>query len=321
MPSSPSTPTLILLLLVSSVGDAFVPRSPLGRRWAAVASLHGAAEDAYAAAEAATKKFGIGSKEAALAWETVDDVEDGGAAMSPATLSSGSLDEECDVTSEEQKCRELEASMQQLKDLTSVAKSVNTQIKSEILKLENLKLGDNNLQTTTAALNSDVYAKAKAEAEAASEKFGPQSSEAKVAWEAVFEVVSASDDAPVNMGSLEDECLLDGSSAKCAGTFDRSFYFSSYLRAHHQHTWLSEESELCGAGSQSLRHQCPLLDRTTTESLPFPVLPSAHRLFFCSFAPLFLRLPHGHGRAAQCDHPRRGHRVQQVHLNASIAID
>ena len=115
----------------------------------------------------------------------------------PGDSEFGSLDEEWDDVrgAEVPRARGQHAAA----PTPSVAKSTNTQIKSEILKLENLKLGDNNLQTTTAALNSDVYAKAKAEAEAASEKFGPRAR--GQGREAVFEVVSASDDAPVNMGS------------------------------------------------------------------------------------------------------------------------
>ena len=207
----------ISMLLLLAAANAFVQSSLARNRWMAPAtSLHAesAAAASYAAAEEASRKFGVGSKEAALAWEAVNDIENGGGAINPEIMAAG-IDTNYETSGAgEHRCRELEKSMEHLADLTSVAKSINTQIKSEILKLESLKLGTS-VQQASRSLNTEAYAEAKAAAEAATLEYGAQSKEARVAWEAVFEVVSASDDAAVNMGSLEDECLVS-SSAKCA---------------------------------------------------------------------------------------------------------
>jgi hypothetical protein len=199
--SSPRSLLAATLLLLSA--NAFAPS---GRRWVTPVSLRAdkvSAADAYTAAEEASKKYGVGSKEAALAWEVVEDVENDGGAIHASSM----------IEDPAAKSALLEDSLAQLADLTSVAKSVNTQIKSEILKLDGLKI--DSMQAAANSVNSPAYLAAKAEAEAATNEFGANSEEAKVAWEAVFEVVSAADDAPVNMGSLEDECLVS-TSAKCA---------------------------------------------------------------------------------------------------------
>ena len=88
---------------------------------------------------------------------------------------------------------------------------MNLQIKSEILKLQGLKVGSGTV-AAAATVASAEYAAAKASAEAATLKHGKDSKEAVVAWEAVFEIVSAADDDKMSMGSLEDECLLNSSS-------------------------------------------------------------------------------------------------------------
>jgi len=194
----------ILALCLFGSASAFAPVRPTA--WTARSIMAATpTEEAYAAAEEATKKFGITSPEARLAWETVDDMEDGGGAVDAATMAMDSL-------SSEAKVKEFEAKMAKLEELTSAAKTVNIQIKSEILKIQGLKMGDT--VAAAAAVSSEAYQSAKAEAEAAAEKHGADSAEAKVAWEAVFEIVSAADDDKVNMNSLEDECLIS-SSAKC----------------------------------------------------------------------------------------------------------
>eukprot|EP00614_Pseudopedinella_elastica_P015525 CAMPEP_0172582068 /NCGR_PEP_ID=MMETSP1068-20121228/1483_1 /TAXON_ID=35684 /ORGANISM="Pseudopedinella elastica, Strain CCMP716" /LENGTH=230 /DNA_ID=CAMNT_0013375279 /DNA_START=59 /DNA_END=751 /DNA_ORIENTATION=+ len=169
------------------------------------------AKEAYAAAEEATKKFGVTSKEARLAWEELEDIENkGGALHIEAMKEAFSADPTASTAT---KVKAFEENMRSLDDLSNAAKTINMQIKSEILKLQSLKLGTDTL-SAAAAVSSEAYQTAKAEAEAATAKHGADSSESKVAWEAVFEIVSAADDDNVKMSSLEDECLTS-SSAKC----------------------------------------------------------------------------------------------------------
>ena len=156
----------------------------------------------------ATKFHGITSVEAQLAWEEVDDIENKGGAIHVKTLSE-KMANTYETFGSEEKVKEFEKNMASLEQLTSAAKAVNTQIKSEIRKLQSLKMGGGTL-AAAAAVSTDAYKNAKA----AAEKCTPGSPEAAVAWEAVFEIVSAADDDKVSMGSLADECLVE-SSEKC----------------------------------------------------------------------------------------------------------
>lgn len=107
----------------------------------------------------------------------------------------------------------MEANLGRLEELSNAAKTVNIQIKSEILKLQGLKTASGTI-AAAAAVSSPEYEAAKNVAEAAASKHGKDSKEAAVAWEAVFEIVSSRGSDKVNMGSLEDECLTS-SSEKC----------------------------------------------------------------------------------------------------------
>jgi len=169
------------------------------------------AEKAYAEAEEATSKFGVTSPEARLAWEAVEEVEQ----MTSSIIAEipKPLDEECDVELDEAKCRDFEQKMDRLNELANAAKSINYQIKYEVLQLQGLKLGSGT-QAAVSNLNSAAYKEAKAAAEAAVVKHGADSAEAKVAWDTVFEIVSSADDDAVSMASLEDECLVS-TSDKC----------------------------------------------------------------------------------------------------------
>ena len=92
---------------------------------------------------------------------------------------------------------------------------MDEQIEHEVHKLQSIKLGQSTV-AAAAAISSEQYRKAKAEAEAAVAAHGKDSKEAAVAWETVFELVSTADESGhTPMGSLDDECALDVTSAKC----------------------------------------------------------------------------------------------------------
>jgi hypothetical protein len=198
---------LLALACLAGAASGFMHPATLWIR--SVSTFGTPAADAYSAAEAATKKFGITSTEARLAWEEVEDIENKGGAVKGL---AASLADECDVLTDELKCKEFEAKMARLAELTNAAKVVNLQLKRELIAVQSLKMGDT--AAAARAISGGPYKAAKAAAEAASAKFGKDSREAKVAWEAVFEIVSSADDDKVSMGSLEDECLVS-SSSKC----------------------------------------------------------------------------------------------------------
>lgn len=168
--------------------------------------------EAYDEAEQAVEKYGVLSPEAKVAWEKVDDLE-----LVPSSVTAEvpkGLDVECDVETDEQKCREFEYAMNKLEDLANGAQTINYQIKYHTLKLQNLKMGEESkkvkARSTMSAVKSPAYQKAKAEAEAANKEFGKDSAEAKVAWAEVFEIVSSEGrNERVADLSLEEECVID----------------------------------------------------------------------------------------------------------------
>jgi hypothetical protein len=156
-----------------------------------------------------------------LSWEKVDDLENLPSALT-AEVPKG-LDQECDVLTDEQKCREFEYAMKKLDELAQGAQTINYQIKYHTEKLQNLKLdGASNRQSksrrkiSTSAINSAQYKVAKAEAEAANKEFGADSPQAKVAWSEVYEIVASEGrNERVSKVALEEECIIDDTSAAC----------------------------------------------------------------------------------------------------------
>jgi len=179
--------------------------------WTRTTKMEITAAEAYEAAEEATKKYGVASKEARLAWEELEDIENDGGAIHPGAMKDAFAGDASAST--QAKVAAFEEKVNKLDQLTNAAKTVNMQIKSEILQLQGLKLGPD-IVASAKAVSSEAYQTAKAEAEAASLKFGKDSKEAKIGWETVFEIVSAADDDGTSMASLEDECLTS-SSTKC----------------------------------------------------------------------------------------------------------
>mmetsp|Transcript_17097 Transcript_17097/g.29264 ORF Transcript_17097/g.29264 Transcript_17097/m.29264 type:complete len:158 (-) Transcript_17097:458-931(-) len=97
------------------------------------------AERAFREAEEATGKFGVASTEARLAWELVEEMEES-LGSSIASLFPKPLDQECDVETDEAKCRDFEMKMSRLQEIAATAQSINYQIKFQVEKLQNLKV-------------------------------------------------------------------------------------------------------------------------------------------------------------------------------------
>merc|ERR1719356_1924298 len=168
--------------------------------------------DAVTKALEASKKFGAASKEARLAWETVEEMD---SSDNSAAYSGGVIDEEClsadgDFSNDE-KCRDYDQKMIALAALLEENKAKFYEMKSLAEEIQGLKVGlMKPISTTQPEEVKEFIAKAKE----ASNKFGEDSSEAKLAWETVEEV-SASDNTAATLPSLEEECLVETAEA-CA---------------------------------------------------------------------------------------------------------
>lgn len=124
----------------------------------------------------------------------------------------GSLDEQC-LTEEEiskacveysQKLDELSALLEEQAPRIARAKNIAEEMKA--IKLQR--------QTGQAAPDSPVLRKALADARAATEQYGPDSPEARVAWTELEEIASAG--LSNSMGPrLDEECLVESANSAC----------------------------------------------------------------------------------------------------------
>lgn len=118
-----------------------------------------------------------------------------------------SLEEECSLTSEEaeQACKDYNEKMDQLAEILKQEVEPLRNIEGLVKQLKGIKLPQP--VTTSAGAPPDTK-KAIADAKAAVAKFGPDSVEAKLAWETVEEIAS-SDNSQVSAASLDEECLIE----------------------------------------------------------------------------------------------------------------
>lgn len=155
------------------------------------------AQAAYTQAEFITKTFGPNSVEARHAWEVVEEVELPSSAI--VADMPNPLDVECDWESSE-KCLDI---YNTLSNLDKIAKETaasnvpfNYQSRFAVVEgLEKYSLETHDKKVPIKPEGLRAYQTAKAEAELASSKFGPNAPETRVAWESVFEIIAASDDA------------------------------------------------------------------------------------------------------------------------------
>lgn len=162
--------------------------------------------DAVTKALEASKKFGAASKEARLAWEEVEEIasSDNSAAYSGGVNFQGYND----PNSEEFK--EFDEKMSALGSLLEENKAKLYAIKSLAQEVQSIKISP---PTTTASSNEEqnilpMIKELVAQAKVATDKFGADSNEAKLAWENVEEV-SASNNSVATMPTLDEQCLTE----------------------------------------------------------------------------------------------------------------
>mmetsp|Transcript_8949 Transcript_8949/g.19199 ORF Transcript_8949/g.19199 Transcript_8949/m.19199 type:complete len:212 (+) Transcript_8949:67-702(+) len=183
------------LLIGATAVSAFAP-SPahLGRP---STSLRAARPDASAAIKEAldaSKKYGATSPEARVAWDIVEELD----ASDNSAASVGVAEVETPAEYQE-KVEALAALLKEQQEKIASIKSLAEDLKG--IKLSKPEGG-------SSSVDSAQMSKALEEAKSATEKFGMDSNEAKLAWETVEEIAS-SDVGEALKGSLEEECLVE----------------------------------------------------------------------------------------------------------------
>eukprot|EP00562_Extubocellulus_spinifer_P032527 CAMPEP_0178731750 /NCGR_PEP_ID=MMETSP0699-20121125/30201_1 /TAXON_ID=265572 /ORGANISM="Extubocellulus spinifer, Strain CCMP396" /LENGTH=203 /DNA_ID=CAMNT_0020383827 /DNA_START=211 /DNA_END=823 /DNA_ORIENTATION=- len=175
------------LLIGATAVSAFAP-SPahLGRP---STSLRAARPDASAAIKEAldaSKKYGATSPEARVAWDK----------FSAASVGVAEVETPAEY---QEKVEALAALLKEQQEKIASIKSLAEDLKG--IKLSKPEGG-------SSSVDSAQMSKALEEAKSATEKFGMDSNEAKLAWETVEEIAS-SDVGEALKGSLEEECLVE----------------------------------------------------------------------------------------------------------------
>lgn len=129
----------------------------------------------------------------------------------------GTLDQECDITDEEMsaKCEEYSNKMDELRSIVgNFEMSKFDQMKALTQELSNIKITvESAPKKVSPELKAAVQAATKA-AKEATEKFGADSAEAKVAWAEVEEVASSGLQNAMGV-NLDEECLVDTAMEAC----------------------------------------------------------------------------------------------------------
>lgn len=196
--------TVTPLLLVSTA-YGFTISAPSFRRISSTAVFNARIDsaDAVAAALAASKEYGPTSKEARLAWEAVEEMD---SSDNSNAYTGGVSDEECltdDFSIDA--CKQYESRVSALAEILESQKATIESVKNLASEISALKISSPDV---AKSIDSVELRMALESAKTASEKFGADSTEAKLAWETVEEIAS-SDNSEASKPSLYDECLVE----------------------------------------------------------------------------------------------------------------
>merc|ERR1719469_73964 len=165
--------------------------------------------DKVKAALETSKQYGATSKEARLAWEEVEEID---SSDNSVAYSGGVTDEECHFDPTSKKCKEYEDKMKTLGALLEENKAKLYAVKSLAQEVQSIQISSPS--TPTDQPDIPMLKELIVQAKEATDKFGADSNEAKLAWESVEEV-SASNNSVASLPTLEDECLVEAVEA-CA---------------------------------------------------------------------------------------------------------
>jgi CP12 domain len=181
----PTTMKLSLSMILIGSAAAFQQPAFVGRRHISRAGLSAtAAEDAIAAAQAASDKYGASSPEAAVAWEAVEEIDsaDNSAAYEKNTANVMSDAELLKATTE------FQANLDIVKRLTHDLKDHQKHMNDVAKEMLALKLAPPENRPAPKSPELDA---ALSRAKQMSAEFGNTSQEARLAWEEVEEIASS----------------------------------------------------------------------------------------------------------------------------------
>jgi hypothetical protein len=121
-------------------------------------------------------------------------------------LSLGNAADECEVDVTSAACIEYSSKVEELRSILETAKPLTNKIRNIALEVRAIKMKPVELP---AGADSPAVRSALKAATEASSKFGVDSIEAKLAWESLEEISSASEIAGALGGTLTDECLTE----------------------------------------------------------------------------------------------------------------
>ena len=226
---------LFLIATLISSSAAFAPAPPAGRQSVA---LQSSSANAIEAALAATKKYGPTSKEAAVLWDIVEEMDASdnrcverslhmkvsirGFAICFSIISFAETHITCTHLSSATKTHsvaykpaivdaEYENKVKTLAQMLTKTREELDLVKQLAEDLKGVKLA-----SPVAATSSDesedfatAMTKALAAARTATEKFGVDSTQAKLAWETVEEIAASATDDEATRAPLDEECLIE----------------------------------------------------------------------------------------------------------------
>ncbi|KAI2501540.1 CP12 domain [Fragilaria crotonensis] len=153
---------------------------------------------------AKSKQFGPTSTEARLAWEAVEEMD--ASTNQFDAMSVPSAQDECDVDATSAACIEYGTKIDELRQILEDTGPLTNKIRNIALEVKAIKMQP--VEMPVGADTPAVRAALKA-ATAATAEFGADSVEAKLAWESLEEISSASEAAGALGGTLTDECLTE----------------------------------------------------------------------------------------------------------------
>lgn len=205
-----ATKSLLFAVLAAPRASAFAPAAFGASRTAASVALRNSRVDTSDAVQEAlriSKEFGASSKEAALAWETVEEMD----SSDNSAATKGSLDVECQI-SDAKACEEYAKKVDGLAGIVEEIKPNIESMRSLLAsQLEDIKLMD---YVAAPAKDSPELREALAEAKAISDEKGASSKEAAVAWDIVEEIAAAGTGNSMGV-NLDEECLVETAQDAC----------------------------------------------------------------------------------------------------------
>jgi len=154
------------------------------------------ASEAIAHALEMSKKYGGSSKEAAAAWDIVEELD---ASDNSASYKGGESDARVSYD------KNFNAKLKELADILQENEEKVKKIKAIVSDIQAIKLSK---PTGAVAPNTEALKSAMKEAKEITEKHGIDSVQARQAWETVEEIASA-DNSTVGAPDLDDECLIE----------------------------------------------------------------------------------------------------------------